>query len=170
VGWGGGSAGARRPELVDLCRPWRSGSGGGDGPGGPQAASTGTLGRAATEEEEAARRFGHRGDPRGELGDRRRGPGGRGAAAATEQEPYPSGLFFSRAPSAPRELDGRDKKRKENPRLFLARTRGVGAIFIRERGRDAGTRDGSSNSSGGAHPRATPPPPLRPPRRRSAIR
>jgi hypothetical protein len=44
----------------------------------------GLVGRLL-EKREAASRFGYRGNPRGKVGDRRRGPGRRVAAAASEQ-------------------------------------------------------------------------------------
>jgi hypothetical protein len=60
VDWDGGSAGARRPELIDVCRPWRSRSGSGDGwdgPGGPKAARRqASWVRRLREKMEAARR------------------------------------------------------------------------------------------------------------------
>jgi hypothetical protein len=63
------------------------------------------------EKREAARRFGYRGDPRGEVRPTA-GPGREGGGGGDRAGTLPKWTFFSRAPSAPRELDGRDKKRK----------------------------------------------------------
>jgi hypothetical protein len=152
VDWGGGSAGARGPELIDVCQPWGSGSGrrGWAEGGVDQEAWSGGYWRrgrrradSGTEVTHAARSATDGGVREG--GWRWRRPSGK---------PYPLVSLGQK---------GSKEKKNDKKTLALSLQAAWWSIYSRTR-RYAGTHGGSSSSSGGAYPRATPPR-LRPPRR-----